>query len=113
VVRGQLEVQKGPAAPGIPEPREAPGGAQEPRNVPSYRLRRRGSQSGGAPRRCRRGECVPPPGRRLRRELQGVSRQQHPRHLQNHPPDECGYDVRWSDARYKGTTAPPLSQNIK
>jgi len=72
VGRGQLEVQKGPPAPGIPEPREAPGGAQESRNVPSHRLRRRGSQPGGAPRRRRRRESVPPPGRRLRRELQGV-----------------------------------------
>ena len=52
--------------------------------------------------RRRRGQGLPAAGRRLRRELQGVRRRQHPRHLPPDPADGGGADLRRRQAGGEG-----------
>ena len=104
----QLEIEEGAAAPRIPEPGGAGHGAQDHRNVPAGRVRRRGAPPRGAHGRGCHGPRLRPPGRRLRRELQGVPRQQYPWHLPYSAPDGRRAHVRWSGAGRQGT-----NQHIK
>ena len=67
------------AATGMARQRPAAQRVEDARRVPAARVRRRGPFVAGVARPGRRRRRLPAPGRRLRRELRGVLRRQHPR----------------------------------
>ena len=88
--------------PDYPDAAGARGGRGAARLLSAAGLRRRGAQAQGAARARLRGQGVPAPGRRLRRELRRVQRRQHPRHLQGDAADGGGPDLRRQGAGGEG-----------
>jgi hypothetical protein len=103
VVRRELAGPPGAAAARVPGQGGPGRRAADGGNVPAHRLRRRGAHPRGAPRGGRRRPGLPPPGRRLRRELQGVQRQQHQGHLPRPPANVRCAHVRRPDACRQGS----------
>jgi hypothetical protein len=64
-----LENEEGAAGVEVPESNGARNDAQDDPGLLADRLRKGGTTPRGVPRRCRRGSCLPPLGRRLRQEL--------------------------------------------
>jgi len=118
---GQLARVPRAADPGVPRPGRAGGQRARAGGFPAAGVRGRGAEAGGAARGRGHGTGVPPAGRRLRRELQGFRRQQHPRHVPAHAADGRRPHLRRPDAHHQGcsysfmvhqspvTTSRPLS----
>ena len=99
---GQLADQAGVAGSGLSGCGQTPIGGRAPEELSAAGVCRRGAAAPGSAGQRGGGQGLPAAGRRLRRELRGILRQQHPRHLPRAAADGRGPDLRGCTAGGEG-----------